>query len=64
MSKFYTCHNFVNQIRRSISTKFFDFYSLKHHIAKEQFAIFITYNPVLLHIDVLIVHITESLKKI
>ena len=62
MSEFYACHNFLSQIRRSISTKCFDFYSLTYHIANKEFDIFITYNSALFDIDALIVHITESVK--
>ena len=62
MSEFYICHKFVGQIRRNISTKYFDFYSLTHHIIDEGCVIFIAYNPILFDIDVLIVYIAESAK--
>ena len=39
--EFGICHQFVNQIRRNTSSKFFYFYSLTHHVSDEEFNIFI-----------------------
>lgn len=52
--EFGICHQFVNEIRRNISNKFFDFYSLTHNVADEVFNIFIAYDPALFDIDALI----------
>ena len=60
--EFGICHQFVNQMRRNISSKFFDFYSLAHHVSDEEFNIFIAYNPALFDTDALIVHITVATK--
>ena len=42
------CHQFVNKIRRNISSKFFDFYGLTNLVFDEEFNIFIAYNPSLI----------------
>ena len=62
MPEFGIFHQFVNQIRRIISSKLFNIYSLTHHVSEEEFNIFIAYNPALCDIDALIVYITEATK--
>lgn len=42
------CHQFVNKIRRNISSNFFDFYGLTNPVFDEEFNIFIAYNPSLI----------------
>ena len=39
--EFGICQQFVNQIIRNTSSKFFDFYSLTHHVSDKEFNIFI-----------------------
>ena len=56
------CHKFVNNVRRNISDKFFNFYEITHWVGDEEFTIFISYDPVLFDIDALIVYIVESAK--
>ena len=60
--EFDICRQFVNQMKRNISSKFFDFYSLTNHVSDEKFNIYIAYNPDLFDIDALVVCITEAAK--
>ena len=57
------CHKFVNDIRRSINSKYFDFYSLTHYVSNCEFSIFISYIPSLFDIDALGFEIYKKAKE-
>ena len=61
--EFDICHKFVNDIRRSINSKYFDFYSLTHYVSDCEFNIFISHNPSLFGIDALVFEICKKAKE-
>ena len=58
------CHKFVNDVRRSINNKYFDFHSLTHYVSDCEFNIFISYNPSLFYFDALVFEICKKPKKV
>ena len=56
-------HKFVNDTRRSINSKYFDFYSLTNYVSDYEFNIFISYNPPLFDIDPLVFEICKKAKE-
>ena len=63
LSEFDICHKFVNDTRRSINSKYFDFYSLTHYVSDCKFNIFISYNSPLFDIDALAFKICKKVKE-
>ena len=64
LPEFDICHKFVNDTRRrSINSKYFDFYSLAHYVSDYEFNIFISYNPPLFDIDALVFEICKKAKE-
>ena len=63
LSKFDICHKFVNDARRSINSKYFDFHSLTHYVSDCEFNIFISYNSPLSDVDALVFNICKKVKE-
>ena len=62
--EFDICHKFVNDIRRSINSKYFDFSSLTHYVSDCEFNIFISCNLSLFDIAALVFEICKRSKKV
>ena len=60
LPEFDICHKFVNDTRKSINSKYFDFYSLVHYVSDCEFNLFISYNPPMFDIDALVSEICKK----